>query len=578
MSYEGSDFGFVGASYTAPDPFQDRQRTLNYYPEVSQSSKSKTTTALLGCPGLSTVLDFSGFTSGGVRGAWVLPGNTKCLFVAGDRVLLVTMTIPATQTSLAQFSTEEVGTLLTNHGPVCIRDNGPGGFAVIVDGPNGYFVRMAGAGTYTFTGDVTSGSAVVSLPGTLPSGLIISPEVTVSDSAGFIPPGTTISEIDVNTPSITLSASATNTSVSDTLTLTIPQFGQITDPNFQGGDRIAFIDGWLIFNVPGTQRFYTNAPQTYTLIFDGAFFALKDSSTDNLVTHMENNREWWGVGERTSEVWYDAGGGTFALSRIPGVSPQLGCSAAQSIARLGDSLCWLAQSERGQNVVVKTEQYSYSVISDHGVETAIASYPLISDAIGYTYEDQGHLFYVLTFPTADKTWVFDVQSKAWHERASFDPTTGAFHRHKSNCFVNFQDIRMVGDYQAPLVYNMSRKFYTDGDTPLVGIRRGPILWSRENRKRVFHASLQIDFAPGQGLQTGQGDDPQAMLRWSDDAGATWGNEHWTTIGKAGRTKNRAMWRRLGEARNRVYEMTISDPVNRDIVGATLFAQSEVDAA
>jgi hypothetical protein len=65
-----------------------------------------------------------------------------------------------------------------------------------------------------------------------------------------------------------------------------------------------------------------------------------------------------------------------------------------------------------------------------------------------------------------------------------------------------------------------------------------------------------------------------MVRWSDDAGESFGNEHWVTIGKAGKTKNRALIRRLGQARDRVYEARFSDPVRRDIVGATLFASGE----
>jgi hypothetical protein len=500
MSYVGGDFGFVGASYTAPDPYQDRQRTLNYYPEISQDDKSKTPTALLGCPGLSTVLDFD-TPINGVRGAWVLPGGNSCVFVVGDTAYLATVTVPATQTSIAQFSFTQIGNLLTNVGPVCIRDNGPGGYVVLVDGPYGYLYNIA-------------------------------------------------------------------TQV----------FAQITDPAFLGADRVAFIDGWLIFNEPGTQNFYTNASVPYTVTFAGSFFAKKDSSSDNLITLMENNRELWLIGERTSEVWYDAGGANFAFSRIPGVAPQIGCSAVNSIARLGSSLVWLASNEQGQNIVVMTNQYSYEIISDQAAAAAIASYPLISDAIGFAYEEDDHQFYVLTFPTADKTWVFDVATKKWHERASFDPATGEFHRFKGNCFVNFQNIRMVGDYQSPLVYQMSRQIFVDGETPLVALRRAPHIWSRENRKRLFHASLQIEFAPGVGLQTGQGVNPQAMLRWSDDGGATFGNQHWTTIGAVGQYKNRAMWRRLGHARDRVYEMSISDPVRRDIVGATLFAQGEQEAA
>src|SRR6185503_12747817 len=509
MAYVGSDFRFVGPSNTMADPYQDRQRSLNYYPEASSDSASKEQIALLGAPGLNETLDFSTTSSdiaipdsGGARGIWVLPGGSDALWVIGSAVILTQTTVPATQTSIAQFSKVFIGNLLTNSGPVCMRDNGPGGFVAIVDGEFGYLYEIA---TFTLT--------------------------------------------------------------------------QITDPSFEPADRVAFIDGWWIFNVVGTQRFFTNAPTPYTTTFSGSFFALKDSSSDNLITLFENNRELWLIGERTSEVWYDAGGANFAFSRIPGVAPQMGCSAAQSIARLGESLVWLGKSERGENIVIRTKQYGYENIASPAVAFAITSYPLISDAIGFVYEEESHLFYVLTFPTADKTWVYDATTDMWHERASFDPTTGAFHRFKGSCFANYQNLRMVGDYQAQIGYQMSRQFYVDGDTPLVSLRRAPHIWSRQDRKRLFHGSLQVDFAPGVGLQTGQGSDPQAMLRWSDDGGATFGTEHWTTIGAAGRYKNRALWRRLGHARDRVYEVSISDPVRRDIVGATLFAQSEVgDAA
>lgn len=508
MSYVGSDFRFVGPSNTMADPYQDRQRSFNYFVERSPNEASKEPVALLGAPGLDAILDFAMMSddivvppTGGCRGVWVLPGGVEALWVVGKAVIRSTMTVPATQDTLAQFALAFVGNLNTNNGPVVIRDNGPGGYAVIVDGQYGYLYNIS---TFALT--------------------------------------------------------------------------EITDPAFEPASRVAFIDGWLIFNVVGTQRFFTNAPTPYTTTFSGSFFALKDSSSDNLVTLMENNRELWLIGERTSEVWYNAGGANFSFSRIPGVAPQIGCSAAQSVARLGESLVWLGKSERGENVVIRTKQYGYENIASPAVAFAITSYPLISDAIGFVYEEESHLFYVLTFPTADRTWVFDATTEEWHERGSFDPATGAFHRFKGSCFANYQNIRMVGDYQEQIGYQMSRQVYTDGSTPLVSIRRAPHIWSRQDRKRLFHGSLQIDFAPGVGLQTGQGSDPQAMLRWSDDGGTTFGTEHWTTIGRAGRYKNRALWRRLGHARDRVYEVTVSDPVRRDIVGATLFAQGEVGEA
>lgn len=507
---QGGDFGFVGQAYEAPDPYQDSQRLINWYVEVSQDGKSKTPSALLGCPGLNQIFDFSLMTdgiavpaTGGVRGIWVLPGGSDALWIVGKAVILTRVLVPATQTSIAQFGRYFIGNLITNSGPVGIRDNGPGGYAVIVDGPNGYLYNIAAM-----------------------------------------------------------------------------SLAQITDPGFLGADHVAFIDGWLVFNRPGTQTFYTTGPTPYTVTFPGAFFALKDSSSDNLITLMENNRELWLVGERTSEVWYDAGGANFAFSRIPGVAPQIGCAAAASITRLGSRLAWLARNEQGQNFIVRTDQYSYEVISSQAVAAAIAKYPLVSDAVGFSYMEDDHVFYVLTFPTADKTWVYDQTASemlgmpCWHQRASFDPSTGVFHRAKASAFANYQNIRCVGDFQAQKGYQMSRQFYVDGDTPLIASRRCPHIWSKEDRKRIFAAALEIEFFRGAGLQTGQGSDPRGMLGISYDYGATFGTQYLMPIGKAGRYKDRCRRRRLSNSRDLVFDFSVSDPIRRDIVGATLTAQDE----
>lgn len=570
--FQGSDFGFVGQAYEAADPYQDRQRLINWYVEVAQDDKSKTPTALLGCPGLNPI--FQGPVAQ-VRGAWVLPGGNQALVVIGNALYVGTCTVPATQTSIAQFSWSNVGTLLTNSGQVCIRDNGAGGYGVLVDGANGYYYRIAGAGSYNFTATTTAASAVLAVSAPFPTGIIVGSAISGTN----IPIGATITAVDVNALTVTISAAATG-SATNTMTETLAQFGRITDPNFLGADRIAFVDGWLIFNQPGTQNFYSNAPVAYTLMFNGLFFAKNDSSSDNLITLHEQNRELWLVGERHTEVWNDAGGGQFAFARLPGVTPQIGCAAKHSIARLGSALVWLGKSERGENTVVTSDNYSFKPISTVAVENAISSYPLVSDAIGYTYLEAGHLFYVLTFPTADVTWVYDNTTQMWHQRGSWDVANGVFHRHRSNCFMNFQDLRLVGDYQSGQIHQMSRSIYTDAGNPLVALRRTPHVWKRETRERVFQASLQIEFAPGVGLQVGQGSDPQVMVRWSNDSGATWGNQHFVPIGKAGRYKNRAKINRVGFARDRVWEASISDPVLRDVVGATLYWEPETqeDAA
>ncbi len=428
------------------------------------------------------------------RGAWELPGGKQALWVFGNGCYLMTVVTAASATTQTTFKVQRVGTLLTNVGQVSIRDNGPGGYAVIVDGPNGYFYEIS---TRKFT--------------------------------------------------------------------------RITDTDFLGADRVAFIDGWWIFNQPGTQVFYTNKPQ-YSITFDASYFALKDGATDKLVSLMENKQELWLIGERTTEVWYDAGGPYFPFQRIVSTMLQIGCAAKHSVARYstGDSgLVWLSKSERGQNVVVKTDSFNAVSVTSPAVADAIAQYPVVDDAFGYVYQEDGHEFYVLTFPTADKTWVYDFTTNFWHERASFDPYSGQFHRHRSSCFVNFQNQRLVGDYQNGSVYQLTRSVYKDHIWPMVALRRTPHVWDDGARERVQNVQLQIEFSPGVGNQNGMGTDPKALMRLSRDGGTTWSQELAASIGKVGQYLNRCIWRRLGFARDTVFEVKVVDPVKRDIVGATL---------
>lgn len=345
---------------------------------------------------------------------------------------------------------------------------------------------------------------------------------------------------------------------------------KITDPGFLGADRIAFIDGIFILNRPGTQTFYT-LPIYWngTSAIDATFFALKDNSTDNLVTLIENKRELWLIGARTSEVWVGSVSVGFQFARLAGAALQIGCSAAHTICRTGSGLMWLGRSERGENLVIQTQDYQHTQVSTPAVAYAIAQYPVIDDAIAYLYTEEGHEFYVLTFPSAGVTWVYDLTTALWHQRAKFDTVTGQFGRHRSNCYLSFAGQRLVGGFDDGQIYRMSRHTYVDGPGPLVSVRRTPHVWDKGDRNRVAQSRLQVEFKPGVGLVTGQGSDPQIMLRWSNDGGFTWGNTHLLGIGKIGETGRRAIKRRLGAARDRVYEVTISDPVNRDVVGATL---------
>jgi hypothetical protein len=212
-------------------------------------------------------------------------------------------------------------------------------------------------------------------------------------------------------------------------------------------------------------------------------------------------------------------------------------------------------------------------VSTHAIEFAIQNYATISDAIGYTYQQEGHAFYVLSFPTAGKTWAYDVSTALWHERAGFE--NGEFVRHRSNCQMSFNNEIIVGDYEDGRLYAFDLDVYAD-DTEIQKWLRSwrAISPGQNNLKRTAQHMLQLDCESGVGLNNGQGSDPQVSLRWSDDGGHTWSNYHARTMGKIGEFGERVIWRRLGmtlKLRDRVYEASGTDPVKIAILGAELQA-------
>ena len=192
----------------------------------------------------------------------------------------------------------------------------------------------------------------------------------------------------------------------------------------------------------------------------------------------------------------------------------------------------------------------------------------ISDAIAYTYQLEGHEFYVVNFPSANITWVYDLASQMWHKWLSWDGVQ--YNRHRSNCGAFFNNSYLVGDYANGNIYAVDNNNYTENGSTIRRIRRAPHITS--DLQRQYFAELQIQFQPGVGLETGQGKNPQAMLRWSNDGGSTYSNEHWVSIGAVGKYKNRAIWRRLGWSRDRIFEVAITDPVKAVIVSANLKAE------
>ena len=344
-----------------------------------------------------------------------------------------------------------------------------------------------------------------------------------------------------------------------------------TDGPWQGATAVDVIDNYNIYNEPGTNNWA--ATDLSSALSTNAYYGTKDGEPDPIVTIIADHRQVYLLGQQTTEVWVDVGNVisgiiSFPFQRVSGTMMQHGCAARNSVAQFEEQIIFVSKDARGQGIIGAVQGYTFVRLSNHAVEQTLMNVEL-SDAVAYTYRLEGHEFYVVTFPSIDLTWVYDLAAQAWHKWLSWENNTG-YHRHRSNCGCYFNNVYLVGDYQNGKVYQLDNEIYTEDGATIRRLRRAPHLVS--DLQRQYFSEMQVQFQPGVGLQTGQGDNPQAMLRWSNDGGSTWSNEHWTSIGRVGRYKNRAIWRRLGWSRDRIYEVVVSDPIKAVIISANLKAE------
>lgn len=347
------------------------------------------------------------------------------------------------------------------------------------------------------------------------------------------------------------------------VTLSSGVFAQITDPDFLGASQVDFMDGYLIFNKPNSQQFYISGLNDTT--FDPLDIGTAEASPDNLVGLVCTQENLYLLSQRHFEVFYDSGD-TFPFTRIQGAVFEKGCMAAFSIAKIGESVFWLGQDKTGGGIVYRAQGLQSQRISTFAIENVIRGLGDVSSARAWVYQQSGHAFYCLNLPGASTTWCFDTMTNLWHERASL--SAGQYQRHLADCHAYAYNTNVAGDYSTGNLYALDLGVYTDNAAAIPRERTAPHL--TKDRMRLFHSRFQLDMETGVGIDgSGQGSDPQVMLQWSNDRGHSWSNEYWTTAGAIGARATRLIWRRLGQARDRVYRVKITDPVKVTLLGAEI---------
>lgn len=335
------------------------------------------------------------------------------------------------------------------------------------------------------------------------------------------------------------------------------------------GTISGFLDGRTIYVERDTGRFYYSALND-PLTIDGLNFATAEGDPDPIVNMIIVNREIIFLGPHSVEYWAPSGDADNPFQRVSGGFVQHGCAARWSAQRFADAAVFAGQDDDGHGFVwlAGAAGAAPQRISTHAIDrdltAALKNYDheLIT---AWTYTERGHSFYVLNLPNT-VSWAFDLVTKLWHERAHLNAETGLYERSRVDHHAFWQGEHYVGVYDDATLYKQSRAFFANGSDPLVRLRETPHVYADGQTLR-FHA-LEIEMEVGVGLDgVGQGTDPQLMLQYSDDGGHTWSNEIARSIGRLGATRTRVKFGPLGRARDRVFRVSVADPVAVTLVGA-----------
>jgi hypothetical protein len=276
------------------------------------------------------------------------------------------------------------------------------------------------------------------------------------------------------------------------LTLADNAFGQITDPDFYGSNRVSFLDGKFQFVRPDTQQFYWSDGIDGATEYDALGFASAESSPDNIVGHIVDHRELWFLGTDSGEVWYPSPGTDQVYARNNGAAIEVGCSAAHTLQQVDNSIAWVGRDRRGQGMVWLaggSNGYIPIRISTNEVEEAIEKVADLSGAYAWVYQDAGQTFYCLQVPGLTTTWVWDASTRKWHERADF--SAGELSRSRADCHMFAFGRHIVGGSDGKLYeidpwanLNGSDVLYREWTTPHATV---------PDRKRTFFDHGAGDF-------------------------------------------------------------------------------------
>lgn len=414
-------------------------------------------------------------------------------------------------------------------------------FSTVLDEARG--ALLVGTVLYIISGNkaysVTSSYVVTTLTGTIGGtgpvfmarNMATTPNILIVHSAGM-------SEIDISGSSI----------------------ADFSDGDLPAANSICWTGGYF-FVTSAAGKVYQSGINAIT--FSSVDFTTAEADPDGLYRAIALGSDLLLMGQSSIEFFGNTGNPTgFAFSRGPVVP--VGLKGQYAVAGyepgFSDTLIFVAND----NTVRKLDGYTPTRISTPDLERLIEAVADADDLEMSVYVAAGHACAVLTGP--DWTWVYDISTGNWHERASYTED-----RWRGRFGVNAWEKWFTFDRDSEKVFQISATTKREDDQPLLFELRSTQAHRFPGRAVVNRASF--DLVTGVGIDAGISPietAPVIRISWSDDGGRTFSQPLTRSLGTQGQDVAIDIFRcGVTNRRGRQWRLQCSDPVEVAVLGGAM---------
>jgi hypothetical protein len=341
-------------------------------------------------------------------------------------------------------------------------------------------------------------------------------------------------------------------------------FTENTNVNLVGTISATFINSQIIYTTPDLS-FISQPNDPFDV--SGLDGIGAESSPDKLVRDYVFNQTIYRMGVRTTEPWYNTGTGSPPIDRIDGQEFSVGVGAIHSVTNTDRALYWLGDDK----AIYRVSGGIYERISDDGISNSIEQMTKFDDAFGYAFTLQGQDFYLITFPSDDRTFVINetLGEFGWFELES-GLKGGAY---SGTSLLQVYDKNIIA--KGGELLELSLDEYTQNTDTMIRTRvtqsiNGALLGDEGHE--VEMSRMEFIMEQGVGLISGQGEVPRMMIEASFDGGNSWPAKDWVDLGRMGQNSLRVEWFNFDVFTDMILRLTLSDPVAFSIHSAKIDLQ------